>query len=161
MIDWRYASAAVMLLSRTLDGLDGAYARLTDQTSDFGGYLDILVDFTIYGLIPISVAATHSSQAAWIACSLLEVAFFVNAAGLFFLSALIEKNEAATKKYGKKSEVTTVKMPPALIECTEAIVMFLLIIIFCEYQVWLYALFGFLVTVTILQRLWWASDNLS
>jgi hypothetical protein len=31
----------------------------------------------------------------WIACVFLEVTFFVNAAGLFFLSALIEKNQNA------------------------------------------------------------------
>ena len=85
MIDWRYASAAVMLLSRTLDGLNKVYARLTNQTSDFGGYFDILVDFTIYGLIQVSVTVTHSSQAVLIACGLLAVAFFLNAAGLFFL----------------------------------------------------------------------------
>jgi len=34
----------------------------------------------------------------WIACVFLEVTFFVNAAGLFFLSALIEKNQNAKVK---------------------------------------------------------------
>ena len=34
-------------------------------------------------------------EAQWIACVFLEVTFFVNAAGLFFLSALIEKNQNA------------------------------------------------------------------
>jgi phosphatidylglycerophosphate synthase len=72
----------------------------------FGGYLDIIVDFTVYSLIPISVTAKSNNYASWysyiirlrqyrIALSFLEAAFFVNAASLFYLSALIEKNEFA------------------------------------------------------------------
>ena len=49
------------VLNRIFDGLDGSYARLTNQQSDFGGYLDILVDFTIYGLIPLAVTAGSSN----------------------------------------------------------------------------------------------------
>mgnify|MGYP002634985988 FL=1 len=75
-----------------MDGIDGAYARMTDQCSDFGGYLDICIDFTIYGLVPIGVTAGDPTNEAWLALSLMEVSFFVNAAGLFMLSALIEKN---------------------------------------------------------------------
>ena len=37
----------------------------------------------------------HPSNEAWIALVVLEITFFVNAAGLFFLSALIEKNANA------------------------------------------------------------------
>jgi hypothetical protein len=66
-------------------------------------------------------------------CVLLEVSFFVNAAGLFFLSALIEKNQNAKKKYGRRKEVTTLKMPPALVEGTEAITLFHLIIVMPDY----------------------------
>lgn len=65
---------------------------MTDQCTDFGGYLDILVDFTFYGLVPLAVTSTFPSELAWHLCVFLEVTFFVNAAGLFFLSALIEKN---------------------------------------------------------------------
>ena len=85
------------LLNRIFDGIDGTFARMTDQCSDFGGYLDIVVDFTIYGLIPLGVTAgdNSKSEAKWISLVLLEVTFFVNAAGLFFLSALIEKNTNA------------------------------------------------------------------
>ena len=80
------------VLNRIFDGVDGAYARLTDQCSDFGGYLDICIDFTVYGLIPIGVTANAPSNERWLWLSLMEVTFFVNAAGLFMLSALIEKN---------------------------------------------------------------------
>jgi hypothetical protein len=61
--------------------------------------LDILVDFTIYGLIPLGVTAAYPEYNAWIALVILEVTFFVNAAGLFFLSSLIEKNIHAKVRF--------------------------------------------------------------
>lgn len=103
-------------------------------------------------MVPLAVTATYPSNEAWIMCVLLEVSFFVNAAGLFFLSALIEKNENAKKMYAsnKKKEVTTLKMPPALMEGTESLFTFGLIILLPEYQIQLYALFFTLVVLTIL-----------
>ena len=92
---------------------------------------------------------------------ILEVTFFVNAAGLFFLSALIEKNQSVKGQYEKgKKEVTTLKMPPALIEGSESLALFASIILFCEYQVYLYIIFAAGVTITILQRLQYAAKNL-
>ena len=40
-------SLIFFLLTRLLDGIDGAYARATNQCTEFGGYLDIVVDFTV------------------------------------------------------------------------------------------------------------------
>ena len=42
-----------LLLGRLADGLDGAVARAT-HTSDFGGYLDIVSDFLVYGAVPMA-----------------------------------------------------------------------------------------------------------
>ena len=78
---------------------------------------------------------------------ILEITFFVNAAGLFFLSALIEKNSKAKvsflrvmkflqKNYGNKKELTTIKMPPALIEGTESYVFCGLIILLGDSSWW-------------------------
>ena len=101
-------------------------------------------------MIPLGVTAAHPDYWAWIALVYLEVTFFVNAAGLFFLSALIEKNAGAKKAYSDKKEVTTLKMPPALIEGTESLVLFATIIILCEYQSYLYVIFSAGVTITII-----------
>ena len=111
-----------------------------------------MVDFTFYGLIPLAVTSTFPSHLAWQLAVLLEVTFFVNAAGLFFLSALIEKNQNAKKSYKKEvnNEVTTVKMPPALMEGTESLILFALILLFSEYQIPLYIIFATGVTITIL-----------
>lgn len=40
-------------LSRLLDALDGIYARATDQTSDFGAFLDIQLDMLAYSAMVI------------------------------------------------------------------------------------------------------------
>ena len=76
-------------LNRIVDGLDGAYAWKTGQTSDFGGYLDIIVDFSVYQLIPLGNAIVLSENKVWIMLSLMIGSWMVNAASLFFLSSLI------------------------------------------------------------------------
>mmetsp|Transcript_32005 Transcript_32005/g.42411 ORF Transcript_32005/g.42411 Transcript_32005/m.42411 type:complete len:113 (+) Transcript_32005:317-655(+) len=110
-------------------------------------------------MIPLGVTAAYPDYWSWVMLVYLEVTFFVNAAGLFFLSALIEKNAAARKNYSDKKEVTTLKMPPALIEGTESIILFGLIILLPEAQFYLYAAFALGVTITVVQRLLWAKDN--
>lgn len=42
------AAIVVWWASRFLDGLDGIYARATNQTSDFGAFLDIQLDMLAY-----------------------------------------------------------------------------------------------------------------
>ena len=42
------------LLNRIIDGLDGTLARVSNRQSDWGGYLDIMLDFVIYAALPIS-----------------------------------------------------------------------------------------------------------
>ena len=44
-----------LLAGRVADGLDGAVARAGTKT-DFGGYLDIMADFLIYGALPFAFA---------------------------------------------------------------------------------------------------------
>lgn len=49
-----YESAVLcVFLAAILDGLDGRIARLLDYTSHFGGELDSLSDFVIFGVVPI------------------------------------------------------------------------------------------------------------
>ena len=51
-----------LLLNRMCDGLDGAVARL-NQPTDFGGYLDIVCDFTFYAFVPFCFAVSHPDEA--------------------------------------------------------------------------------------------------
>jgi phosphatidylglycerophosphate synthase len=50
--------AAVVLLSRLCDALDGAVARQT-QATDAGGFLDISLDFLFYASIPLAFAIAN------------------------------------------------------------------------------------------------------
>ena len=45
----------LIFIGRICDGLDGAVAKQTKQT-DFGGFLDIVLDFAFYGMIPLAFA---------------------------------------------------------------------------------------------------------
>ena len=47
-----WVGLVLLLISRFCDGLDGAIAKATEST-DFGGYLDIVLDFVFYGAIPL------------------------------------------------------------------------------------------------------------
>ena len=51
-----------LLVSRVLDGLDGAVARLTRPT-DFGGFLDIVCDFLFYAFVPFCFAVSQPERA--------------------------------------------------------------------------------------------------
>jgi phosphatidylglycerophosphate synthase len=66
-----------LLIGRLADGLDGAVARVTGKT-DFGGYLDIVCDFTFYAAIPMAFALRDSANAP--AAAFLLAAFYINGA---------------------------------------------------------------------------------
>lgn len=97
---WAFAAFAV---NRVLDGLDGMIARKRDCQSDYGGYLDIVVDFAVYACIPIGVwlgatgytaTADFPATAAVLPLVVLLAVFYVNAASWMYLSAVIEKRRA-------------------------------------------------------------------
>ncbi len=146
------------LAGRVLDGLDGPVARHQGAASDFGGYLDMVADTIGYAAVPIGVAIGADRHATWIAVAVLLGSFFVNAISWSYLAAVMEKNGAGASTTG---EVTTITMPPALIEGTETIVVFSLFILLPEQATWLFAAMAALVGVNVIQRLIWARRILS
>lgn len=104
-------SVGLFFVNRVFDALDGTVARLTDRQSDFGGYLDIITDFTVYSLIPICTTLANPSDLAFRVLPFLISTYFVNAASLFQLAALLEKRNLGAKA---KKETTSVNMPPAV-----------------------------------------------
>ncbi|KAL4426892.1 hypothetical protein ABPG74_008816 [Tetrahymena malaccensis] len=136
------------LMNRFLDGLDGTLARFRNQQTDFGGYLDIIVDFIVYSIIPISIAMRKNNISVYISLSFMLATFFVNAAGLFYLSALLEK-----RNFKNRKELTSVTLPPALVEGLETFIFYTLFFVFNrEIQIF-YWIFGLGVCITIYQRL--------
>jgi phosphatidylglycerophosphate synthase len=152
------AGLLLWLANRITDGLDGAVARLADRQTDFGGYLDIMLDFVVYALIPVGCALGSESRPVWSSAIILEATFFVNAASWMYLSAVLEKRQAGAAARG---ELTTVTMPPGLIAGFETVVFFSLFYLVPARQALLFSVMAALVAVTIGQRLIWARSALS
>lgn len=125
--NWLWSAAALILLSRLCDGLDGEIAKRTKPT-DFGGFLDIVLDFAFYGLIPIAFAVLDPSQNALAACALL-LSFYINGASFLAFSIIAEKRKMLTDIRGKKSFFFTT----GLAEAGETLAVFLA---FCLFPTW-------------------------
>lgn len=150
------AGFVLWFLNRFFDGLDGTVARLSGRQSDFGGYLDILIDFLVYALIPIGLVLGRPSTAHFTALAFLLATFYVNAASWMYLSSILEKRSAAARAAEPTAVYTTVTMPSGLIGGAATILFYSLFMLLPAFLLPLYALMGGLVIVTILQRVWWA-----
>jgi phosphatidylglycerophosphate synthase len=95
------AGLAFILVSRSLDGLDGAVARLATPT-DAGGYLDISLDFLFYAGIPLAFAVAHPLQNALPAAVLLA-AFVGTGSSFLAFAALAAKRGLTSEAYPDKS----------------------------------------------------------
>jgi phosphatidylglycerophosphate synthase len=92
---------ALLLLSRLLDGLDGAVARATRPT-DRGGFLDITLDFVFYAAIPLAFAVADPGANALPAAVLL--ASFIGTGSSFLAFAIVaEKRRLSSLAFPDKS----------------------------------------------------------
>ncbi len=117
---WVLALAA-FAMNRLLDGLDGAVARSRGQVSDVGAYLDMMTDAVVYVSIPLGLAIGHDRNEVWVATAVLLGTFMINMISWSHLSALLERRGAGAATTG---ELTSVTMPPGLIEGTETVLAF-------------------------------------
>lgn len=113
----------LFLLSRIFDGLDGSLARARQLQTDFGGYFDILCDFIIYAMIPISFCLVRWEIKLIFIGMVLEASFFINAAGLFYLSGLMIKK-------GLNSKFNSLILPKGLIEGFETYIFYCIFYLF-------------------------------
>lgn len=141
------------LLNRVLDGLDGTHARVHERQTDFGGYLDIVLDFTVYAAIPSALVLGSESRELAAPGVFLLSTFFVNAASLMYLAAILERRALGAASQG---ELTTVTMPPGLIAGAETVLFFALFLALPAWRTALFWTMGALVCVNIVQRLVWA-----
>ncbi|PTW47213.1 CDP-alcohol phosphatidyltransferase family protein [Rhodovulum kholense] len=135
-----------MLAGRLADGLDGAVARASRKT-DFGGYLDIVADFLVYGAVPLGFVLLDPA-ANGAAGAFLLTSFYVNGATFLGFAILAERRKMETRARGVKSLYFT----GGLLEGTETIAFFVAI---CLIPSWFAPLawgFGALCFVTALSR---------
>ncbi|PST27237.1 CDP-alcohol phosphatidyltransferase family protein [Mesorhizobium plurifarium] len=140
-------AAALILVSRLCDGLDGAVARASRKT-DFGGFLDIVLDFAFYGAVPLGFIVADPA-ANGLAGGLLLFAFYVNGASFLAYAVMAEKRAMTTEVRGAKSLYFTT----GLAEATETIVFFLLSCLFPAWFPVLASVFALVCLYTALSRI--------
>lgn len=126
-VGWFFIGLVLILVSRLGDALDGAVARRNGGT-DFGGFLDLALDFAFYGAIPLAFAFADPDANA-LAAAVLVAAFYVNGATFLAFAAVAAKRGLQTATRGDKSVYFTT----GLAEAGETLAVF---IAFCLLPGW-------------------------
>lgn len=96
-----WLAVLLIVVSRLSDGIDGAVARAT-QTTDFGGFLDIVLDFIFYAAIPLAFAIAEPDANA-LAAAVLLMSFFANGSAFLAYAIVAAKRGETTRAQGVKS----------------------------------------------------------
>jgi phosphatidylglycerophosphate synthase len=122
LIAWHFylTAAALIIVSRVCDGLDGAVAKVSGKT-DLGGFLDIVLDFVFYGAIPLGFAFADPQTNA-VPAAVLIFTFYINGASFLAYAVMAEKRGMSTNVRGEKS----LFFATGLAEATETIAFFLI-----------------------------------
>ncbi|MDQ6684135.1 MAG: CDP-alcohol phosphatidyltransferase family protein [Pseudomonadota bacterium] len=141
--------AALILLSRLLDGLDGAVARQTTPT-DRGGFLDISLDFLFYPSIPLAFAFADPTRNA-LAAAVLLAAFVGTGTSFLAFAVLAAKRGLTSTAYPDKSFFFL----GGLTEAAETLSFFIAMCLWSQHFALLAHAFAALCAVTIAMRLHW------
>ncbi len=140
--------AAMILLSRLCDALDGAVARQTEAT-DAGGFLDISLDFLFYASIPLAFAIANPVANALPAAVLLA-AFMGTGSSFLAFAALAAKRGLQSMAYPHKSFYFL----GGLTEASETLVFFVAICLWPSHFRVLAYLYAAVCCVTIATRIY-------
>jgi phosphatidylglycerophosphate synthase len=141
------AGLLLLLLSRLMDGLDGAVARLT-QPTDRGAFLDITLDFLFYASIPLAFAITDPAANALPAAVLLA-ALMGTASSFLAFAVLAERRGLKSEDYPQKG----LYYLGGLTEATETLICFALMCLWPQhFALWAYG-FATVCVLTIVTRL--------
>ncbi len=146
-LEFYLAGLVLIGISRIGDGLDGAVARIRGKT-DYGGYLDIVLDFFFYGAIPLGFAIADPAANA-LAATVLVFSFYVNGSSFLAFAILAERRGLATVARGEKSIFFTT----GLAEATETFAVFVLACLFPGWFPVLAYVFAAIVLYTALSRI--------
>ena len=140
---------ALLLLSRLMDGLDGAVARATRPT-DRGGFLDITLDFLFYAAIPLAFALADPAANALPAAVLLA-AFIGTGSSFLAFAAVAEKRQLHSVAFPDKSFYFL----GGLTEATETITAFAAMCLWPQWFPQIAYGFAVLCGITIVLRIGW------
>ena len=147
-LDHAWVGLVLMLISRVLDGVDGALARLTAPT-DRGGFLDITLDFLFYASVPLAFAVVHPAANALPAAVLLA-AFIGTATTFLAFAALAAQRGLKNVAFPNKG----IYYLGGLTEATETLICFALMCVWPAYFAPFAYSFAALCGLTIGTRLW-------
>jgi phosphatidylglycerophosphate synthase len=141
--------AALILLSRLCDALDGAVARQT-QATDAGGFLDIALDFVFYASIPLAFACANPAANALPAATLLA-AFMGTSSSFLAFAALAAKRGMVNADFPDKS----IYFLGGLTEATETLALFMAMCLWPQHFATLAYGFAVLCAITTVSRIGW------
>jgi phosphatidylglycerophosphate synthase len=139
----------LVLLSRLLDGLDGAVARVRGGTA-FGAYLDSVADFVFYVSVPLAFglhAPANLVPALWLLAS-----FVLTGVSFLAFAAVAAGRGLETTAHGKKGFFYST----GIAEGGETILFFLAMCAVPAAFPLLATLFALMCGLTVLQRSWLA-----
>ncbi len=137
-----WAGLGVLVVSRFLDGLDGAIARQT-QLTDLGGYLDITLDFIVYASVVFAFALADPARNA-LAAAFLTTSFMAPAATFLAYAVFAAKRGITTEIRGSKS----LYYLGGLTEGTETIVTLCLMCAFPDWFAVIAVVYGIMCWIT-------------
>ncbi len=139
-------AAGLILINRLADGLDGAVARDRGIT-DFGGYLDIVLDFIFYSAVVFGFCLARPEQAVYGA--FLIFSFIGTGTSFLAFSVFAAKRSLETTAYGMKS----LFFLGGLTEGFETITAFLLMCLFPDQFSLIASLFAVMCWITTFSRI--------
>ncbi|NNF54120.1 MAG: CDP-alcohol phosphatidyltransferase family protein [Acidimicrobiales bacterium] len=146
------AALVLWLGNRAADGLDGPVARNgTHGPSDFGGFVDILADFAIYG--GVLVAVGYAIPDARLAALAVLCTYYLNGSAFLAWSSLAEKRAQGG---GERS----LQFPAGLAEGTETIVAYVILLLWSPQAAQILWVWAAIVGVTVIQRVVFVGRNL-
>jgi phosphatidylglycerophosphate synthase len=141
-----WTALILIALNRTLDGLDGAVARIKGPSA-WGGYLDSLCDYLFYLAVPLGFAVADPANL--LPALLLVASFTLTAVSFLALAAILAGREMG---HGDKAFSYT----SGLMEGGETIAFFIAMCLFPGWFDMLAMVFAGLCVLTTVQRLWQA-----
>lgn len=143
------AASVVILLNRTLDGLDGVLARRRGPT-DRGAFLDIALDFAFYALVPFGFALADPGNNAMAASALL-LGFVGTGSSFLAFAAVAARSSLSSAQYPAKG----IYYLGGLTEGAETIAAFLAMCLWPHAFPAIAYAFASLCAVTTCMRWWW------
>lgn len=147
-LEFYWLGLVLVLINRVADGFDGVLARHRGRVSEFGGYLDIVLDFIFYSSVPLAFGFANVEQNGQTAL-LLMLSFMCTGASFLTHAIFAAKRGESTEVNGKKSFYHSL----GLMEGSETIISFVIFYLFVDDFWWTGIIVAMLCFITAISRI--------